>query len=168
MAKPRKTSIELWKKHEARVTHDVLESLIDEHHPHLSDARIALGFRRNIKPTPEGHLILSSIHLATELFRALMPIDFVILFNPDTWANFDDTQQRALIDHELCHAARAETKYGEPIEDDQGRPVWRTRRHDIEEFHCIAERYGLWKKDLEEFAAAAARKKDAPLLEGAE
>lgn len=71
----------------------------------------------------------------------------------------------ALLDHELCHAAPSlddetlDVKY-----DERGRPVWRVRKHNIEEFTEVVERHGLWKKDLERFAEAIAKKRRMPLL----
>jgi hypothetical protein len=38
--------------------------------------------------------------------------------------------------------------------------VYRTRKHDLEEFSAIAERYGLWKRDLELFDAALTKAKE--------
>jgi hypothetical protein len=46
---------------------------------------------------------------------------------------------------------------GEPAVDPKGRRIYRMRKHDLEEFSAIAARYGLWKRDLEQFAAALKR-----------
>ena len=45
---------------------------------------------------------------------------------------------------------------GDPVRDERDRIVYRIRKHDLEEFECIAARYGLWKRDLERFAKAIA------------
>ena len=55
-------------------------------------------------------------------------------------------------------------KQGEPVRDAAGRPVWRIRRHDVEEFHDVARRWGLWTSTLEKLAGALAEKAQLPLL----
>jgi len=47
----------------------------------------------------------------------------------------DDERKRALIDHELTHCT---------VEDS----VFKTRGHDVEEFHSIIQRYGTWSNTL--------------------
>jgi hypothetical protein len=54
---------------------------------------------------------------------------------------------------------------GEPAYDERGRLVYRTRKHDIEEFAVIVERYGCYKRDLEQFAAAL-RRSGPPKFQG--
>jgi hypothetical protein len=70
-------------------------------------------------------------------------------------------QRTALLDHELCHAAVKLDKHGETTVDARGRVIYRTRKHDLEEFSSIVERHGLWTSDLERFAAAL-RKSQEP------
>ncbi len=48
--------------------------------------------------------------------------------------------------------------------DERGRRVFRTRKHDIEEFRCIVERHGCYKTDLVAFAQAIVDKRKAPLF----
>ena len=64
----------------------------------------------------------------------------------------------ALIDHEMCHAAPVVNKEGKHKKDERDRYVWRMRDHDIEEFHEIVKRHGIWKRDLEIFAEALLKK----------
>ena len=80
--------------------------------------------------------------------------DFVILLNRDAFQDTAFTLEKriALIDHELCHATRALDRFYAPANDEKGRAVWRMRKHDIEEFRCIVQRHGCYKKDLEAFA----------------
>jgi len=92
--------------------------------------------------------------------------DFVILLNEEFWKSelTENRHREALLDHELCHATLKEDSYGEPVRDARGRLVYRTRKHDIEEFACIPERHGLWKHDLERFAQAIRRADAQPKL----
>ena len=57
---------------------------------------------------------------------------------------------------------------GEPKQDEQGRTVYRIRRHDIEEFQDVVARHGLYTGKLEEFAAAAINDAKRPILKEAE
>jgi len=138
-----------------------LYALVDEHHPELSQAnvRIALAWATSWKADVDGRLTLGKCKKATDLDRELAPFDFVILLNRDFWQNprVTDVQRRALLDHELCHAAVAYDENREPKVDDRGRTVFRTRKHDLEEFREIVERHGCWKSDVEDFARSILR-----------
>ena len=73
------------------------------------------------------------------------------------WSQFNEKQRVALVDHELCHGTVAVNAEGETKEQEDGRPVYRVRKHDVEEFREIVERYGLWKADLEAFGVTAGK-----------
>lgn len=137
----------------------MLRELVEAHHEDLHDARIALAWCTSWKADVDGRITLGKCKKASDLDREFAPFDFVILLQQDFWrmSSVTPEQRRALLDHELCHAAVAHDKYGEPKYDDRGRKVYRTRKHDIEEFGAIVERHGLWKRDLEQFAAALRR-----------
>jgi putative metallopeptidase len=136
-----------------------LSDLIERHHEDLLVARIVLAWCTSWKPDVDGRMPLGKCIKATDLHRELAPYDFVILLNRTYYEDlhFTETQRRALIDHELCHAAPKCDARGEPVIDERGRPVFRTRKHDLEEFSEIADRYGCWKRDLEQFAQALDR-----------
>ncbi len=125
-----------------------------------------LAWNLTWKADVDGRVTLGKCKRATDLDRELAPYDFVILLRREFFedANVTDVQRQALIDHELCHAAIALDDEGEPQIDERGRQVYRLRKHDLEEFSVIAERYGTWKRDLEMFAAALERSRRAPLL----
>ena len=100
--------------------------------------------------------------------HVLSRFDFVILLNREIWmdADFTAEKKRALVDHELCHAMPLLDKWSEPVFDVDGHALYRTRKHDIEEFPCIVERHGCYKKDLEGFAEALLKKRETPILAG--
>ena len=139
--------------------HRLLNELIIEHHAHLKDARIALAWHKGWTADKDGRVTLGKCKRATDLDRQLAKFDFVIILNREFWTHPDVTevQRRALVDHELYHAEIARDDASEPIEDETGRIVYRIRKHDIEEFASIVERYGCYKHDLENFAAALFR-----------
>lgn len=138
-----------------------LHELIEKHHSDLRNAKIALAWCTSWKADVDGRMTIGKCRRASDLDRELSDFDFIILLSQTFCLYATDDQRRALIDHELCHAALKTDKYGEPVEDERGRKVYRTRRHDLEEFACIVERHGTYKRDLALFAQAMAR--SAPL-----
>lgn len=139
-----------------RAMYEMLRALIREYRGDLKDARIALAWCTSWKPDVDGRLILGKCKKASDLDRELMAFDFVILLNRSFWNDPDvtDVQRRALLDHELMHAAVKYDDAGEPVEDERGRLVYRVRKHDIEEFADTVKRHGVYRHDLETFARA--------------
>lgn len=142
----------------------LMESVRKEHHPDISDAKIALAWRKGTKEDKDGHLTLGRCMKASDLQRELVDWDFVIILNFEAWAGFDKPKKLALLDHELMHADQAVDKDGEPKVDPKGRKVWRIRKHDVEEFSAIVKRHGIWKRDLEQFAEALLKQKQRTLF----
>lgn len=121
------------------------EELIQQHHPWLRGANIGILFRSKA-PKNGGRRTLGAASRASAMMNALFPderqLDFVIWLAKDAWEeDLIPAQQRALLDHELCHCLLVEGEF-------------RLRPHDVEEFRCIVQRHGLWKADLERFAEA--------------
>lgn len=137
----------------------LLDSLVDKHHPELRDARIALAWAFGWRPDADGHVTLGRCKRATDLDREFAAYDFIILLRRAFWTHdrVTEAQRAALLDHELCHGALKHDARGEPVEDERGRKVYRTRRHSIEEFTEIVERHGMWTADLESFFGALRR-----------
>jgi hypothetical protein len=140
----------------------LLRDLVAVHHEELRDARIALAWCTSWKPDVDGRMTIGKCVKASDLHRELAPFDFVILLSRDFYTSPRATtlQRTALIDHELCHAAGVFDRKGEPTTDERGRRVYRIRRHDLEEFGVIAERYGCYKRDLVDFAESLSRAKN--------
>ena len=161
MPKPKKISYRLITKEDSRYAgmHRILSDLVHEHHSHLRDARIALAWHAGWKADVDGRVKLGMCRKASDLDRQLTNFDFIILLNKLFWTSLEvtDEQRKALLDHELCHAEVKLDAAGDPALDELGNIVYRTRKHDIEEFSAIVERHGLWKHDLEQFYAAIRR-----------
>jgi hypothetical protein len=144
-----------------RPMYAVLDELVEQHHEDLNrtNARIALAWHKGLKPDVDGRVVLGKCRKATDLDRELAPWDFVILLNKDWWEDrrVADAQRKALLDHELSHAAIAYDDHGEPKRDERDRYVYRTKRHDLEEFSDVIARHGIYKRDIEQFAQALRR-----------
>lgn len=157
-AKPKKVSYELIPRDSEIGTpmYWLLDELVEAHHEDLRRAKLALAWCTSWKPDADGHVKIGQCMKASDLHRELADFDFIILLSRAFWRNEGTLplHRRALLDHELCHAALKYDKTGEPMEDERGRLVWRTRRHDIEEFTCIVTRYGCYRSDLESMYAA--------------
>lgn len=163
--------VEEWEDKKAKVPGEPYALLADARerwHPHLSEARIVLAWRKNWTSDRDGNLVLGKCQKASDLHRWLAPYDFVILLNQEAWPELTPAQRLALVDHELCHAQVTQGEDGRPKRDEVGRPVFRVRRHDIEEFREIASRHGCYKADLEAFVRAALASKDVLPFAGGE
>jgi len=116
------------------------------------DGRVTLG-KCYCQPSAQGDL--------RPLFEQLLEDtlgfypDFLIVLNAEWWGQASEREREILVFHESLHARQAVDKYGAPRFDRAtGRPVPAIRPHDVEEFTAVAARYGAWKSDLQEFAAA--------------
>lgn len=173
MGKPRKLPYQIITPEEtilAGQPYELLAEVRAEQHFDCAEARIALAWRKGLKPNVDGRLILGQCVKLNDLQREMVPFDYVIVLNKEVWEDpeFDRAKKLALLDHEMCHTAPALDADGDKVRDTKGRLCWRLRGHDIEEFYGIVERHGCYKRDLQKFAEALReRRKDeakAPLL----
>lgn len=159
--KPAKVSYELLTRDSVmgRPLYVLLDKLVATYHKELQEARIAIAWNTAWVPDVDGRVKLGMCRKASALDRELSSWDFVILLRKSFWTDLRVTelQRTALLDHELMHAAPKFDAKGEPAVDERGRRLWRTRRHDLEEFADVVERHGQWTADLERFAAALRR-----------
>lgn len=118
---------------------EMAEELIQEYHPSLLDARIAILFRSEA-PVTNGKATLGMASKVNDKWRPLLEdreMHFVIWLAYDRWEDMDKRQKRALLDHELCHC----------FIDHDGKP--QIHPHDFEEFAVVIARHGFWNADLE-------------------
>jgi hypothetical protein len=159
----KKVNFELIRRELDPEPYRLMDELRRKYHRDIEEARIALAWRKALKPDIDGHLVLGKCVKASDLQRELAEWDFVILLNQEVWSapEFDDARRRALLDHELCHAQVSVDESGEERVDERGRKVWRTCKHDVEEFQAVIERHGCYKGELEKFAEALLKAKQA-------
>ncbi len=165
MAKRKKINFKLIDRITGAEPYAVLDKM-RTFHLELQEASIAIAWRKRLTPDKDNHLVLGKCVKASDLQRELAEYDFIILLNQEVWedSEFTGEKRMALMDHELCHAARCYDDEGSARYDERGRAVWRTRKHDIEEFQEIVQRHGCYKNDLERFAEALLKKRAAPLF----
>lgn len=172
MGNPKNIAFELVEREPETEPYRIMREVRRDFHPDTADAQIAIAWRKGYKPDPEGHIILGQCVKASDLQREFVDLDFIILLNKEIWNDlqFTPDMKKALIDHELSHAAMAYDSEGDPKIDVRGRPVWRLRSHDIGEFIDIVRRHGTYKRDLQLFAESLIKKKNPvfPELETSE
>lgn len=100
-------------------------------------ARIKYLFKVN--RNQEG--VLGKCMKATGVWAFLSEYDFVISINKDFWDKASDNQKNALLYHELLHV-----EWREGTGKREG--SWKIRKHDLEEFFNVVNKYGCWKEDL--------------------
>jgi len=89
-----------------------------------------------------------------ERYFQRMP-DFLIILDAAYWEVATPRLREILVYHELSHCIHKESNEGEPLYDENGRPRWGLKGHDVEEFTSVVRRYGAWNADLEYFIEAA-------------
>lgn len=147
--------------------YQMLDDLVERFHVHLKKAEILIAWLRGLKANPDDQLKLGQAVKAADIPRQLANVDWIIALNRNAFEMFTPQQRRAIIDHELCHAAVSiNPKTGEEKTDAHGRTVYRVRRHDIEEFREVVKRNGLWKDDLQNFWQSIVESDKAPLFAG--
>jgi hypothetical protein len=133
----------------------LMKELVEKHHPTLRNARIGVLFRWT-GVMKNNRLQIGNASKVTGKMQALLDekLDFLIGGAADGWLEeATPKQQRALLDHEVCHCYMGEKPelYG----------------HDIEEFAVIVERHGLdWRGDgISERFARAVQQRPLPFVE---
>ncbi|MCU0918200.1 MAG: hypothetical protein MUC88_27095 [Planctomycetes bacterium] len=146
--------------------YDVLDALVAEARPDLVQLKIVLCWKSGWTVDQDGQLKVGKCCKPNEVSRALAQFDLVILLNEEIWPQLTSLQKEELLFHELCHAVVVLDKNGDEKRDEAGRPCLRCRRHDIEEFHAVRERYG--HDSLVGLAAGIIQAAKEPLLAGQE
>lgn len=156
------------RKYEALTTENAPEvyrliaDLVKKHHASdLADARVGAMYVYDVKPDRDEKTWWGKARKVAPKEQEYHRHDFVIELNYDVWRTLLPEQQRAVMDHELCHCGRAETEDGES--------VYYLRKHDLEEFSEIVERYGVkWRPAVEEFIRRATGQTEPTLFDAVE
>lgn len=139
---------------------EIAELLIPKYHKELIGVRIDFVFTVET-PKRGGKEVWGSMRKISSLpaylgadkgdkARGINDPFFVLSISQQIWDKLNPIQKTALVDHELCH--------GNVVIDEDGSSKLSTASHDVEEFRCIIERYGLWRPDVKKFVDAAPQK----------
>jgi hypothetical protein len=141
--------------------HALIESVIAEFHPELDRAKARIGavmahpsLDGDGEPTGpavtlHGEPCLATIRINRQKDRVDGKPDATITIDAEAWKEMADepggeARMRALIDHELYHLiVQVDEDSGRAKTDDQGRPLFKMRKHDwtFAGFRVIAERH---------------------------
>lgn len=88
---------------------------------------------------------LGKCQLVPAVFKLLTGLDYIIYINAEEWGDLSTRQREALVFHELEHIGWKENA------KDPEFGKWATRRHDIEEFSSVVNKYGRWWPDVAMF-----------------
>lgn len=113
----------------------------------MSNGRLVLGRARRVSGMAAffaqfGHTRLED----ADRFESIAPFGVVEIAEP-TWVGLKPRQQRALVDHELCHLR---------VDFDVDPPRLGIRGHDFEEFRSVLRRHGLWSSSSQDAGRALA------------
>lgn len=122
---------------------EMAQTIIAEHHKDIRRANIAFVMKSDEKFKLKPHQKWAVAAKIPSKYDALIDYDFLIWIQEEIWRMLDPDQRRALIDHELCHCGF----------NDNDEPA--IIPHDFEEFSCVIERHGLWRKSLKAMGMAA-------------
>ena len=135
---------------------------------HLKDGEAIIVFLMDTEEEQQhGKRILGRCHLpqvqgklrgvfawAIESLFGFDP-DFIITLDLGYWEDASDEMREILVFHELSHCAHKIDRDGEPMFNEDGRPIFSVAPHDVEEFVSTVARYGAYSEDIRLFMMAA-------------
>ena len=118
--------------------------------------RVVLYWHLKPRINLDAQCRLGDCQKVPDLYRILLETDFIIGLCLDSWSRLKPAHRRALLHHELLHIAPLlDRESGAQKSDELGNPLWRIRKHSMEEFHDVVREYGAWKNDIQSFLQAA-------------
>ena len=139
------------RKHAGKVVepYKILDRLIKEvsDFAPLKKAAFCIAWKSGWRCDKDGILKRAQIRKASEVEREVYgEFDFVLLLHKELWqsSSFKGEAREMDVFHELCHAAPdIDDATGEQRVDERDRLCWRLRKHPIQEFPAVIDRYGL-------------------------
>jgi hypothetical protein len=168
VAKPRKVGVELVPRDSpvGFPMYQLLDELIESHHPEKRAARIALMWNKSWSQDVDGHVTLTRTTIASDFVREIQGdvehFDIVIQVLHGWWISdaVQPIDRRARLDEALCAFEPVIGKNGDQAEDERGRKLWRHRAPDVQAFTETIERYGLGVATRGQELAAAIKRSE--------
>lgn len=125
---------------------------IMRHYGLVEGGRIVLGAMH--LPSVQGKLKVVFDWLIDMIYPVSRP-DFLMIVDADWREEATPLQREILIYHEMCHMELKRNSDGDIVMNDEtGRPKWKLRGHDVEEFTAVVEKYGAWSAEIDGFVDA--------------
>ena len=118
----------------------IARELIGQYHSHLVEAVIHYLFRKG-PWTAQNRETWGKASKVTGVNHYLTGFDFIITISRDVWDELNESQRKALVDHQLEHCNKDT--------DSKGNPKFNIVGHDIEDFVSVICRHGFWTPDLQ-------------------
>jgi hypothetical protein len=118
---------------------ELAHEIIEECHSHLVEANIKYLFRTGNWEVKKRETWGQAKKVGQEV-NFLTGYDFIITIHQEVWDQLNLEDRKALLDHELQHCSAGT--------DNAGNKIWYVQGHDLEDFHAIIRRHGLWSPAL--------------------
>jgi hypothetical protein len=139
-------------KEQRRGVYKVLDKIVGDHHPHLSEVSISLMWKFGWKADEDGRQKVAEAKRSNDTDRALRNCgrDVVVYLNHEVFNNgrFTENAIRFWIDHALTGIAPKYDKDGEELVNENGDPVFRTRKPDVVVFSEVVGRHDILLEEL--------------------
>lgn len=115
----------------------VVKDQLKRNHPDLAETGCTVGAIMASNPggpavKHHGSAALAKVRIVSADKRVNNPNDAEIIIDAGEWADLDDEQRAALIDHELCHVRRkeySEKKLAQLRKEDPDHVAWKIDEH---------------------------------------
>lgn len=115
----------------------LIASILERHHLELAETHCTIGAIMASNPSGpavkhHGSAALAKVRIVSADKRVNNKNDAEIIIDAGEWADLDDEQRAALIDHELCHVRRkeySEKKLAQLRKDDPDHVAWKLDEH---------------------------------------
>lgn len=125
----------------------IMRGLIEDRHRHLIDAAIVICWRlSNVAQDVDGQREFGRVVRCTDLMRALLPWDFVIVLSHGIWntAEASPNKMAAMMDWLLQQCMPVDDpKTHEQVVDEKDRLVWRNRKP-LKVYSENVAAFGFW------------------------
>ena len=146
--------------------YELMDRLIANHFPETVELSIGLVFVNGINPDRDGKITLGKCCKTSERDRAFHNYDVIIELNSDFWHDPATTNMHReyLVFHELCHIGISKDENDEAKRDERNRLCVYIKKHEVEEFVPVIEKYGLLMPQVQRMARAifAAQRGEQP------
>ncbi len=137
VGRPKKTQQIVYEMKQSQEIQNLIKQMAEENDIDTGSAKICgLMVYPNINKTTAGRCIRAGKEL-----KFFSDYDYLIEISAEYWDNLTEQSRKILVLHELMHIDIRYTK--------QGKEIFGTKPHDVEDFAILLEKYGLhWLREV--------------------